>query len=189
MDVTEAIRHRRAIRAFTETPVPAVQVRALLALAAEAPSAINLQPWLFAVVRRRETLLRIGAAAKAYLLATTQPGSPLFQFREMLREPDFDILYQAPVLIVTCATSPHQQAAEDCALAAQTLMLAAHAAGLGTCCIGLARPWLSQPEGRALLGIPDACTPILPIVLGVPAVVPAAPGRRPPEIRWVDGPE
>lgn len=187
MDVIEAIRHRRATRAFAAAPVATETLRSLIALAVEAPSAINLQPWLFAVVRNRQTLHRIAAAAKVHLLGRMGPGSPFLRFRDMLQNPAFDMLYGAPALIVVCATSPAQQAAEDCALAAENLMLAACGRGLGTCCIGLARPWLNQPDGKALLGIPDRCVPILPIVLGEPSIVPPAPGRRAPDIRWVDG--
>jgi nitroreductase len=188
MDVIEAIRTRRATRAFAADEVTVPTLQALIAIAVEAPSAINLQPWLFAVARRRPTLHRIAEAAKAYLLAHMEPGSPFLRFREMLQGPGFDMLYGAPALVVICAANSTQQAAEDCALAAQTFMLAACAQGLATCCIGLARPWLNQPDGKALLGIPSECVPILPIALGKPAAVMAAPGRRPPEIRWVDAP-
>jgi nitroreductase len=139
-------------------------------------------------VRQRETLERIAVAAKDHLLSLMQPGSPFLRFREMLQQPDCDILHGAPALIVVCATSSDQQAAEDCALATQNLMLAAHARGLGTCCIGLARPWLNQPEGKMLLGIPAACVPVIPVIVGQPAAVPPAPGRHAPRIDWVDGP-
>jgi len=188
MDVIEAIRTRRATRAFTAAEIPAPALQALIALAVEAPSAINLQPWLFAVAHRRETLRHIAEASKAHLLARMEPGSPFLRFRELLQEPGFDMFYGAPALVVICATSAEQQAAEDCALAAQTLMLAARAQGLATCCIGLARPWLNQPDGRALLDIPPASVPVLPIVLGEAAADPPPPGRRPPAIRWIDPP-
>ena len=45
MNVTEAIRARRSVRAFTDEPVGEAQVRDLLALAARSPSGGNLQPW------------------------------------------------------------------------------------------------------------------------------------------------
>lgn len=186
MDVIEAIRQRRAVRQYTDQPLTTGTLQSLIELAVQAPSAINLQPWMFAVAHRRDTLRQIGQAAKAHLLDRMEPGSPFLRFRGMLEDPAFDMLYHAPALIVICATSPEQQAAEDCALAAQTLMLAAHARGLGTCCIGLARPWLNQPAGRSLLGIPPGSAPILPLVIGHPSEAPAAPGRRPPAICWVD---
>jgi nitroreductase len=52
--------------------------------------------------------------------------------------PDFHIFYNAPVLIVIVATLPDPMVAQGCCLAAQSLMLSAHARGLETCCIGFA---------------------------------------------------
>jgi len=186
MDVMEAIYHRRAVRSFTATPVTTDTLRALIEAAVQAPSAIDLQPWRFAVANKRETLRRIAAAARDRLLSLMQPGSPFLRFRSMLEDPACDLLYGATALVVICATSADPQAAEDCAMAAQNLMLAAYARGLGTCCIGLARPWLNQPEGKRLLGIPTECAPIVPIIVGEPAAVPPAPGRHAPHIDWVD---
>jgi nitroreductase len=189
MDVTQAIYHRRAVRAFTRASVTAATLRTLIEAATQAPSAINLQPWRFAVVQRRETLRRIAEAAKNHLLSLMQPESPFLRFRPLLEDPACDILHGAPALVVICATSEAPQAAEDCAMAAQNLMLAAYAQGLGTCCIGLARPWLNQQEGKRLLGIPPECVPVVPLIVGEPAAVPPAPGRHAPHIDWVDGPE
>ncbi len=189
MDVVEAIYHRRAVRSFTTAPVDPEVLRNLIDAAVQAPSAINLQPWRFVVAHRRETLHSIATAAKDHLLSLMQPGSPFLRFRDMLEDPAYDILYGAPALIVICATSAEQQAAEDCALAAQNLMLAAHEHGLGTCCIGLARPWLSTSGGKRLLGIPAECVPILPIIVGQPAAASPAPGRQAPHIDWIDEPQ
>ncbi len=187
MDLMEAIYHRRAVRSFTAAPVDPAVLSGLIDAAVQAPSAINLQPWRFAVARQRETLHKIATAAKAHLLSCMQPGSPFLRFREMLEDPAYDMFYGAPALIVISATSTEQQAAEDCALAGQNLMLAAYSRGLGTCCIGFSRPWLSQPEGRRLLRIPAECGPVIPIIVGEPAVIPATPGRHAPHIDWIDG--
>jgi nitroreductase len=45
-------------------------------------------------------------------------------------------------------------------LAAENLMLAAHAMGLGTCVIGSAVPALNTPKSKAELNIPSECTAI-----------------------------
>ncbi len=188
MDVLDAIRGRRAVRHFTSTPVSAAALRLLIDAAIQAPSAINLQPWRFAVARRRETLDHVAIAAREHLLSLMQPGSPFLRFQPMLEAPGFDILYRAPALVVICAANDTPQAAEDCAMAAQTFMLAAYAAGFGTCCIGLARPWLNQPDGKRALGIDDDWVPIVPLVVGTPATMPPNPGRQPPVTRWADEP-
>ncbi|GHH80368.1 oxidoreductase [Streptomyces sulfonofaciens] len=45
MDVYEAVTSRRAVRGFTDRPVPREVLRRVLSAAARAPSGSNLQPW------------------------------------------------------------------------------------------------------------------------------------------------
>ncbi len=63
-------------------------------------------------------------------------------------------------------------------------MLAAHARGLGTCWIGLSRPWLNEAAVKAELGIPEGWHPVAPIVLGHRTAVPAPTARDKPTIVW-----
>jgi nitroreductase len=113
------------------------------------------------------------------------PDSPLERYRTTLSAPSFDVFYGAPALIIISATSREAGASEDCALAAQTLMLAAHALGLGTCWIGFARPWLNEPAAKAELGIPADHSPVAPIIVGHPRGNPELHPRREPEIIWI----
>jgi nitroreductase len=107
------------------------------------------------------------------------------EVRAPLSDPSFDVFYDAPVLVVICATSPDRQAAEDRCLAAQNFMLAAVAEGLATCPIGFARPWLSASATRRKLGIPREWVPVFPIILGYPGEHSADPGRRAPAVLWL----
>lgn len=50
MDIVEAIRKRKSIRAFKTDSVPKETIRAILEIACKAPSAMNTQPWEFTVV-------------------------------------------------------------------------------------------------------------------------------------------
>ncbi|MEW6328314.1 MAG: nitroreductase [Thermodesulfobacteriota bacterium] len=59
MDIMEAVRNRRSIRAFLPKPVPKVVIEKILDAARWAPSWGNTQPWEFLVVGG-ETLKRIG---------------------------------------------------------------------------------------------------------------------------------
>ncbi len=63
-------------------------------------------------------------------------------------------------------------------------MLAAHASGLGTCWIGLSRPWLNDPTVKTELGIPADWHPVAPIVLGHRRTLPPPTPREQPTIRW-----
>jgi nitroreductase len=50
MDVYEAVDTRRAVRAFSDEPVPKAVLERVLAAATRAPSSGNLQPWHVYVV-------------------------------------------------------------------------------------------------------------------------------------------
>ena len=54
MDVIEAIYHRRSVRAFTTDVVPSQVIGNLVSAAVQAPSAMNLQPWAFLILRARQ---------------------------------------------------------------------------------------------------------------------------------------
>lgn len=190
MDVLDAIRTRRAVRAYTASPVPRDLVERLLEAAAQAPSAMNLQPWAFAVVQDAETLRRISDASKRAALAAAEAGPSAGHghhgLREALESADFSVFYDAGTLIVVCATGAGPFAAGDCHLAAQNLLLAAHAEGLATCPIGLALPALRQPELKRSLGIPAGYTPVFAAILGYPRESPPPAPRHPPEVvAWI----
>ena len=183
MDVLTAISDRRAIRAYRDEKIDCATVEGLIDAAIRAPSARDLEPWAFVVLEGKERLREFSDEAKRALLAVSGGKAPA-ELRAKLEDPSFDIFYGAPVLLVICATGREAQAAEDCCLAAQNLMLAAHAAGLATCPIGLARVWLTRPETKQKLGIPEDLVPVFPVIIGHPAEAPARRGRRPPAIRW-----
>lgn len=181
MNIAEAIAGRRSVREYTGESVDRRTIESLIEAAIKAPNAVNQQPWTFTVVRDQALLGRISDAAKAHMLAGPLAG----RFREHLADPKFHIFYHAPVLVLICAAKQAPWIVEDCAMAAENLMLSAYAAGLGTCWIGFAQSYLNTPEGRAMLGLADGAVAIAPIILGHPkAAAPAVP-RNKPEIRWV----
>lgn len=181
MELLEAIYKRRAVRSYSEQHVDRATIQNLLNAAVQAPSAINNQPWAFAVVQDRALLKSCSERALAYFMktmdATMPPG-----LQTIVADPSFNMFYDAGTLIIVCATSDEQNDAEDCCLAAQNLMLAACEQGLGTCPIGFARPWLNLPEVKAELGIPAGYSPIMPIIVGYPTAVPPPVSRKAPEV-------
>ena len=66
MNVSEALATRKTVRAFKSDPVPAETIRAILTLAARAPSGGNLQPWkVYALLgEARDELVRRVAAKR-----------------------------------------------------------------------------------------------------------------------------
>ena len=103
----------------------------------------------------------------------------------------FDSFTQAPAVIVVSARKPDAiqrhmlgdaadatvGSATSAAMAAQNLMLAAHALGLGSCCMTGA---LAAREGLArLMDLKSKQTIICLVALGKPANTPSAPARKP----------
>lgn len=68
MDVYDAVTTRRAVRGFTDQPVPQEVLRRVLTAAARAPSGSNLQPWRIYVVTG-EPLKRLKKLATARVAA------------------------------------------------------------------------------------------------------------------------
>ena len=168
MQLEEAIVGRRSAREYLAQAIDDATIRRLIAAAVQAPSAVNEQPWAFAVARERARLDRISRRAKAHMLATAPAGARFESSRARLSDPGFDIFYGAPALIVVAATAPGPWIVEDCAMAAENLMLTAFAEGLGSCWIGYAQSFLNTPEGKAELGAPQAWVPVAPIIVGRP---------------------
>jgi nitroreductase len=182
MEVLKAIYQRRAVRDFSDADLTPATVSELLRAAVQAPSAMNEQPWAFAVFHGHERLARYSRRAKTHLLATSPPSYGLDPRIDQYANVAANLFHGADTLVVICAKPGHFAPVEDCLLAAQNLMLAAHGLGLGTCPVGFARSWFNLPEVKAELGIPEHYEPVLPIVIGHPAHPPPAVPRDEPEI-------
>lgn len=162
MDVLEAIKGRRSVRAFESREVSLEIVKKLIDAARWAPSAGNIQPWEFIVVQNRETK---SALAKAALNQT--------------------FIEEAPVVIVVCADENRSSygyglrgktlyCLQDTAAATQNILLAAHSFGLGTCWVGAFR----EEAVREVLKIPNGVRPVALIPVGFPAESPSPRDKR-----------
>lgn len=185
MDVLTAIHERRAVRRYRRQPVSQTQLATLIDAAIWAPSGINLQPWCFFVIDDPAMLSACSGKAKAALGEAATKHPELEGLRTMLASPSFNIFYDAPVLIIICATTPDEMAVKDCCLATQNLMLAATALGLGSCWIGLSETWLNTDQAKAELGIPAGFRPVAPIIVGHPDGAPPASSRRAADVHRV----
>ena len=181
LSVMDAIYERRSVRSYLPTTVDRALIRGLLDAAVQAPTAVHEEPWAFAVIQDRATLKRLSDNALRALEGREHgvhlPGAGSRHFTL----PD-NVFYDAGTLIVIYGKPLGPFVAADCWLAAQNLMLAARAMGLGTCVIGLAAAALNDPGWKKELKIPPELTAYAPIVVGVPAARAPATGRREPEV-------
>jgi nitroreductase len=191
LSALDAIFTRRSVRAFAPEKLDPATVHALLDAAVQAPTAMHAEPWAFVVVQDRAILRRLSDRAKGSWVRGAAQFRDLHaradkavaaEFVERLRDPEFCIFYDASTLVAICARPLGPFATADCWLAAENLMLAATALGLGTCCVGSAVPALNSPETKAELGIPADVEVVAPIIVGVPRGSAAAVTRGEPAI-------
>ena len=80
--VSEAVRSRRSVRAFLDTPVLETLLREALELAARAPSGGNLQPWRIYVLagerlaQLKQTVRKAPPGPTEYPIYPEQLGEP-----------------------------------------------------------------------------------------------------------------
>jgi len=184
ISVLDAINQRHSVRSFTPQKLDRDTIHKLLAAAVRAPTAVHEEPWAFVIVQDAELLKRISDRAKPLFLeemhrAHLDRGGRRL---DIFGQAEFNIFHDAGTLIVVCGRGAGPFVAADCWLAAENLMLAAHAMGLGTCVIGSALQALDLPEVKAEVGIPAEYSAIAPIIVGVPAGEGAPSARKAPHV-------
>jgi coenzyme F420-0:L-glutamate ligase/coenzyme F420-1:gamma-L-glutamate ligase len=182
---------RRSVRRFLPQPVDAQLLERLLETATWAPSAHNRQPWRFAVLSTVEakTLLADEMAVdfRKDLLSDGLSSEEVDKLVARSR----NRIIQAPVVILLCLDptvgdtypDPDRQQAEyimgvqGVAMSGSTLLLAAHAEGLGG--VWVCSPLFAKETVRKALDLPDIWEPQGMLLLGYPAAVPEPRPRRP----------
>jgi nitroreductase len=170
LTVFETILARRSVRSYKTQTVDRVSIGSLLEAAVRAPTAIHQEPWGFVIINDRNLLHSLSERAKPLIVAKAKhTGSERSSHMlDIVDNPNFNIFYDAGTLILICGKTAAPFYAADCWLAAENLVLAACAMGLGTCVIGSALPALNLPEVQINLNIPDEFTVVAPIILGYP---------------------
>ena len=148
MNVYEAIKARKSVRAFEDRDVPEDVLMRLVEAARLAPSASNRQETRFVVVRDPETRRRLAVAAR-----------------------NQKFVGEAPVVLACCAeTDGHMMTCGqpcypiDVAIAVDHLTLCAVAEGLGTCWIGA----FDEAQVKDILGIPPDVRVVELMPIGYP---------------------
>jgi nitroreductase len=81
MDIYEAVRSRRAVRAFTDAPVSREVLEHVLSAAAWAPSGSNIQPWHVYVLTRGPLVELKRRAGER--VAAGDPGDERFPWKRL----------------------------------------------------------------------------------------------------------
>lgn len=173
MEVFECIVSRQSVRTYEKKDIPNELIGQILEAGIHAPSAGNIQPWEFIVVKDKKTKIELASAA--------------------LRQRHVE---EAPVVVVVCADLEKSvnrygdrgrtlYCIQDTAAAIENMLLTANALGLGACWVG------AFEEGRvkSILRIPGRLRPVALLTIGFPISYekPTKTSRIPFEsVTWVD---
>lgn len=187
--VLEVMGSARAVRAFTHEPVSDAQLEQLVWAATRAPNPRNLQPWEFIVVtdpvRRQAIGQLIEPRALEVEAVIPQLSTPA---KQRMYQGAADLIRSvstAPALIFVCFWQRDYGEgfpAEEIGLtaahtAAQNILLAAHAMGLGSTFTTFHLHMLEPLRG--LLGLPDDLRIAVTLPIGHPTRPGGAVRRRP----------
>lgn len=181
------ILHRRAIRRFEEEQIEEEKLQQILQAGLYAPSAGGRQGVIFAVCQNREVNSHLGKIKRANSHPKMATASSYVSREQPSIADDPKItnaFYDAPTVITMFAPKNFLFSVEDCAVAAENMMLAADSLGIGSCYIGQGWMAFDHPYGREILQKWEIRTDyyvVMQLLLGYPRqgdVHPMAKPRR-----------
>lgn len=210
--LVDLLRSRRSCRCYTDKAVPGPMLEDLVKAATTAPSGTNSQAWTFTVLTSRAAVMAFGEAVAGFYRRLNKLAAKAL-FRKayaLLGRPELENYYReyypavaaalvqwdrdrtdrlfhgATAAIVIGSRPGASCPAEDALLAAQNLLLMAHALGLGTCLIGYAVEAMRHDRRvKAAAGLPREEAAHAVVALGWPDVAYARQTfRRRPVLRY-----
>jgi nitroreductase len=149
MKVIDAMKTRKSVRAYLNTPIEKKKMNTILNAARLAPSASNRQEWRFIIVSDPKLRSKLAEAANRQ-----------------------SFVGEAPLIIVACAeTDNHVMSCGqlcypiDVAIALDHITLAAVEQGLGTCWIGA----FDEQKVKEILSIPNKIRVVELMPIGYPS--------------------
>jgi|GEM_PF-508622 len=146
-EVMNLILKRRSIRAYTDAPVSETQIQPLLQAAMAAPSANDVRPWAFVVVRDP---VRRAALAETHQWSQMCTDAPL-------------------VIAVAGDPTVSDHWVEDCSAATENLLLAAVGLDLGAVWVGIYPRLQREAHVRRVLNVPEQWRVLCLVPVGHPA--------------------
>jgi nitroreductase len=145
--VTTVIKSRHSVRKFKPDTVDDQVIRDSIECAARAPTAKNIQPWLFGVIRNKEMLSKIAEL--------TDNGK---------------FIAMSPLCFSIFGEKKEKYYLEDCCAATENLVIALQAYGITSCWVaGEKKPYAEAI--RKLLNVPENYTLVSLVAAGCPAEI------------------
>ena len=155
-ETLQTIAKRRSIRKYKPTPLPQEDLVLILEAARWAPTGNNSQNWRMIVIQDAELREQTAAACEHQMWMADAP-------------------------VILCLVTLPGEGQVDGAIVLEHAILAATSLGYGTCWIGA----YNTAEVKRVLGIPPEYGLLNLTPVGLPAVDPVAPPRKPPSVLFM----
>lgn len=151
--VIQNIMSRTSVRKFKQQPVEDSKIETLLRAGMAAPTANDMQPWHFVVLKEKKDIEAYAASNKYHA----------------------DDIKKTPLFIFVCADTTRMSEGQgrelwvqDCSAVSENILLAAHALGLGACWTTI-YPIQKKVAGISrTLKLPENLIPLNGIIIGYP---------------------
>lgn len=151
--VIQNIMSRTSVRKFKQQPVEDSKIETLLRAGMAAPTANDMQPWHFVVLKEKKDIEAYAASNKYHA----------------------DDIKETPLFIFVCADTTRMSEGQgrelwvqDCSAVSENILLAAHALGLGACWTTI-YPIQKKVAGISrTLKLPENLIPLNGIIIGYP---------------------
>ncbi len=152
--VTTVIKSRHSVRKFKSDPVDENIIRDAIECAALAPTARNIQPWLFGVIRDKQMLKKIAGLAE-----------------------NGRFIIGCAVCFAVFGEKKETYYLEDCCAATENLILALQAYGVTSCWVaGDKKPYAEAL--RTVLDAPEKYTLVSLVAAGIPEEISFVPKKE-----------
>jgi nitroreductase len=152
--ITTVIKSRHSVRKFKSDPVGDLVIADVLECAARAPTAMNIQPWLFGVIKNKDMLSKIAKLA--------DHGK---------------FIADCPLCFAVFGEKKQIYYLEDCCAATENLILALQAHGVSSCWVAGEKKSYAEAV-RKLLGVPEGYTLVSLVAAGSPVEIAITPKKE-----------
>ncbi|NLL07001.1 MAG: nitroreductase family protein [Clostridiaceae bacterium] len=160
-EVLKAIKSRRSLRKYRPEQIKQEELNMIIEAGIYAPSGHNSQPWHFTIVQDRKVIEHINDISKK-IMATME----IEWIKNLGLDPDFDVTYKAPTLVVVSGKKDVPSSEIDCCAAVQNMLLAAESLDIGSVWLGFVIFGIKNQEEAKKLNVPEGYEPYYAFVLG-----------------------
>lgn len=160
-EVLKVIKSRRSVRNYWHEQISEESLNLIIEAGIYAPTAHNEQPWHFTVIKNQAMLKHINKKVKELMAK-----SDVEWIQRMGSNPNFQVTYNAPTLIIVSGRKDAMAWSTDCAAAIQNMLIAAESMNIGSVWLGLMRLFFQEEGEVSKLGIPEGYEPYYGVAFG-----------------------